>query len=88
MRRQYTATATLNYGSIGANSTASLDVTVTGAQVGDNAMANPLYALEDNLIFCCRVSAANTVCIRVHNTSGGAIDPASGDWRVTVFSFA
>ena len=83
-----TNTATLNYASIASNATATLTITVTGAVVGDMVIITPPSTLEDGLIYCGGVTVADTVCIRVHNTSGGAIDPASATWRATAISWA
>ena len=83
-----TATATLDFASIAAGASETLTITVTGAAVGDAAIASAPAGFEDGLVICCWVSAANTVSVRVHNVSAGAIDPASGTWRATVISFA
>lgn len=79
-----TATASLDFGSISANTTANLTITVTGAEVGDHVWLVPPATLEDGVIHCGGVTAADTVCVRLHNTSGGAINPAAATWRATV----
>jgi hypothetical protein len=33
------------------------------------------------------VTAADTVTIRIHNGSGGSVNPASATWRATVTTF-
>lgn len=81
------ATASLNFPSIAANSVAALTMTVTGATTGSSVEVGAPSTLEANLTFCGFVSAANTVTIRVHNGSGGAIDPAAATWRATVTTF-
>lgn len=78
-------TATLDFSSIGSNSTETLYITVTGSEVGDHVIIVPPSTLEDGLIYCSGVTSADTVCVRVHNTSGGSINPASATWRATVF---
>jgi hypothetical protein len=83
----FSATATLDFPSIGANSTEQLTMTVTGAQVGDSVHLGAPSTLESGLNFCGFVSAANTVTIRVHNSTGGSIDPVSATWRATVIDF-
>lgn len=80
--------ATLDFPSIAANGSQSLTITVTGAVSGDAAIASPPATLNANLSFVAYVSAADTVTIRIHNNTGGAIDPASATWKVTVFDFA
>jgi len=83
----YSATATLDFPSIGANDTAALTMTVTGAAVGDSVELGAPSTIEAGLVWCGFVSATNTVTVRVHNTSGGAVDPASATWRATVTDF-
>lgn len=80
-------TQTLNFPSIAANSIQELTMTVTGAQVGASVHLGAPSTLEANLIAFGFVSATNTVKIRLQNSSGSAIDPASATWRATVFNF-
>lgn len=79
------ASATLDFGSIAAGTTAELTVTVTGAATTDDVTANPASSLEAGLVWSAVVTSANTVTIRVANVTTGAIDPASRSWRVRVF---
>jgi hypothetical protein len=83
----WTVTATLDFPNIAHNTSEELTVTVTGAAVGDTVMLGAPSTIEAGLIFCGYVSATDTVTIRVHNSTGGAVDPASNDWRVTVLQF-
>lgn len=83
-----TATATLNFPSIPSNSVAVLTMTVTGANAGDAVFVGAPATLEAHLIAFGFVSAANTVTIRLHNGSGGAVDPASATFRATVFNYS
>jgi hypothetical protein len=80
----------LNYGSIAAGGEETLTVTVTGAattgtpsvQLGWSA------ALEDGIVVKqAWVSGADTVSVRVRNTTAGAIDPAAVTCRATVMAF-
>ena len=80
-------TATLDFPSISSNSIEVLTMTVTGAEVGDTVMLGAPSTIEDNLIWTGFVSAADTVSIRMHHTSGSAIDPASATWRATVIKY-
>jgi hypothetical protein len=81
------ATATLDFGSIGSNGTETLTITVTGAVAGDSVFLGCPAGLDAGLVFCASVTAANTVTVRMHNSSGGSIDPASGTFRATVIRF-
>lgn len=79
------ATATLDFGSIGAGAVAELTIPLTGAVAGDSVAVAAPAALEAGLVFSAFVSAADTVSLRVGNLTAGAIDPASADWTVSVF---
>lgn len=61
-------------------------VTVTGAALGDFVLIAPPYDLQDMLLTA-YVQATNTVEVRLQNESGGAINLASGTWKVVVFPF-
>ena len=76
------ATGTLDFSSIAANTTAELTITVTGAVVGDTCSATPNGAPEAGLVWSAYVSSANTVTVRLGNTTTSSIDPASRSWRV------
>lgn len=58
-------------------------VTVTGAVLGDFAMASFSVALT-NITVTAWVSASNTVSVRFQNESGGTVDLASGTMRALV----
>jgi hypothetical protein len=62
-------------------------MTVTGAAVGDAVFLGAPSGLETDLTFSGYVSATNTITVRLHNASGGSIDPASATWRATVIKF-
>ena len=81
------ATATLDFPSIGSNDTETLTITVTGAVAGDSVFLGCPAGLDAGLIFCASVTAADTVTVRMHNSSGGSIDPASATFRATVIRF-
>ena len=81
------ATATLDFPSISSNDTHTLTITVTGAVAGDSVFLGVPAGLNAGLIFCASVTAADTVTVRMHNSSGGSVDPASGTFRATVIRF-
>lgn len=83
--KRVTATASLNFPSIAAGTVSVLTITVTGAATGDSVALGPPSGLESNLIAFGRVSAADTVTVRLYNPTGSAIDPAAATWRATVF---
>lgn len=76
--------ATLDFPSIAAGATSELTITVTGAAAGDVVYLGPPSGLEAGLAASARVSAANTVTVRMHNTTGGSINAASATWRARV----
>lgn len=86
-----TGTAVQDFASVATGAaTSAVDVTVTGAAVGDVAVADISTgsgASADASRYCvfARVRAANTVAVWVLNFSGGAVDLASGTIRVWVY---
>lgn len=57
-------------------------LTITGAAVGDTVVMNPPAAgLTAGLgLLSCRVSATDTVKVRIANLSAGTVDEPSGTW--------
>lgn len=83
----WSATATLNFGSIAPAEQADITITVTGASVGDSVSLGLPAAPTSGIVFNAWVSASNTVTIRATNITAAAIDPASATYRATVMSF-
>lgn len=86
-RTIHTKTATLDFGSISGGATAELTVSISGASVGDVVVVGPPSVIETGLVWCCYVSSLNTVTIRLHNSTGSPVDPASASWRVAVIKY-
>lgn len=61
----------------------SPNITITGAAFGDSVDVLAPYTLA-GVAATGYVSAANTVNIRLHNSTGGAVNLASGNWSVVV----
>ena len=60
---------------------ADLSVTVTGVETTDLVEAIPPADLEAGVVpILCRVSAANTVILRLHNPTAGTVNGASKTW--------
>jgi hypothetical protein len=78
--------ATLDFPSVAAAGSQDLTISVPGAAVGDD-VAGPFQnaAPPAGLIRTAWVSAKDVVTVRVQNVTAGAIDPASGEYRVIVF---
>ena len=80
-----TNTATLDFGSVSAQSFADLTITVTGAATGDAvALGTPTTAIPAGIAYTAWVSATDTVTVRSHNYTSGPLDPASGTFRATI----
>ena len=79
-----TNTAALDFGSIAANTTAELTITLAGVSPGMSVQVSPEGAPEAGLLWSGYVSAAGTVTVRLGNVTSGAIDPALRTWRATV----
>jgi alpha-D-ribose 1-methylphosphonate 5-triphosphate diphosphatase PhnM len=79
-----TATATLDFASIAAQTCSGMTVTVTGATENDAVALGAPASIEAGLSWSGRVSAADTVTIRLCNVTASPIDPASADWSVVV----
>lgn len=74
-------------GQIGGQAGVDRTVTVTGAAVGDVAMASPqttLGATGIALVWCAWVSSANTVTVRLVNSGTGAVSVNTVAWNVVV----
>lgn len=86
--KHYSTTATLNFGSVSAHSSAELTITVTGAAVGDVCYGSPNLALVSGFTWSVYCAAANTITVRVLNGTAGALDPdgaGGATWRVDVW---
>jgi len=78
-------TVSVNPPSIGANSSATLTVTITGVEPGDRVFLTPPDTFEDDLIFQgAAVTATDTVTIKIRNVSGGTVDGGALDWNYLV----
>lgn len=82
-----TASATLDFPSIVAQSTTNLTITVTGADTNSVVMIGLPAGFEGGLGATGFVSSTNTVSIIVVNPTVGAIDPASAAFRATVINY-
>lgn len=85
-------TVSVTVGTVAAEAAADVDVTVTGAQLGDLVQIAPRdAAMEASLIYNAWVSAANTVTIRMTNinaAAGAALSGSTSNWDYIVMSTA
>lgn len=76
--------ATWNAGSIADGDEEAKEITVTGAALGDYAVASLSIDIAD-LVLDAQVTAANTVTCVLANNTGSAVDLASATVYVRVF---
>lgn len=82
-------TISVNPASIPAVSSAETGVTISGAAVGDIIIMNVPASLETGLAYSgVRVSAADTVQVRLTNVTAGAVDGAALTWSYTIIRIA
>lgn len=81
------ASAALDFPSIASGASADLTITVTGAAIGDSVSLGLPASPMTGITFNGFVSSADTVSVRAHNYTAGALDPASATYRATVIKF-
>lgn len=74
--------ASLDPASVAATSVADQTFTVTGLTTDDTVFVNPPAMTAGMNVGYARVSAADTLQVRFHNTTAVAIDEAAADWRI------
>lgn len=79
------ASASLNFPEVAAAGQQELTITVAGAATGDAVALAPPATLTAGLVATGRVSAANTVTVRLVNVTAEAIDPPAATWGARVF---
>lgn len=82
-KKGFNQTATLDFGSVAAQTQTGLTVTVTGVRAGDSVHVTPTADIS-GIIFAGVVTAADTVTVYAKNFSAGAVNPASQTYRVLV----
>ena len=76
-----TGTVSVDLPSIANAAVGEVTLTISGAAAGDVVVLSAPATLTAGLAPCgARVTAANTVKLRVANLSGGAVDEAAGTW--------
>jgi hypothetical protein len=81
----YSATATIDFGSLGTDGTATDTITVTGAETGDTVILQPQQI--DSVALFGHVSSSDTVTVTAINHTAGTVDPASTSIRATAIKF-
>lgn len=67
---------------VNASTTGDTDITVTGAAVGDLVEIIPNAALQAGLSWSARVKTADTVTLRIANSTAGNLTPNAVDWTI------
>lgn len=85
LMKGFTERETLDYPAVGIAAQGYFDVTITGAQVGDRVVVGvPTVAQFDGVLYFGVVTAINTVRLGLFNHSGAGVNPASGEFLITV----
>lgn len=83
---EISGSATLDFPSTNGSNKSDLTITVTGAAEGDVvSLGVPNGSVLDHSCYTAWVSATNQVTVRFSNYGTGALDPASGVFKVKVF---
>jgi len=85
--RTLTTTAALNFGLVGSNSTASLNVTVTGCALNDIVLLGLPSVVCQGLSFFGHVTTGSVVEVDAVNATNGNITQSSQTYRVTVIGY-
>jgi hypothetical protein len=87
LRRNLYGSKTWDPVSISDGAATSVDVTVTGAVIGNFCVAQLTTLTADDVTISAHVTATNTVRVVIVNHTGGALDVSSGTVSVSVFIF-
>lgn len=85
--KHLTGTGTLDFGTVAANTSSDLTITVTGAATEDTvALGVPNGSVVADTSYTAWVSSANTVTVRLNNhATSTSANPASGTFRADVW---
>ena len=80
--KHFSGTTALVLGTINAQTVATADITVTGAEPGDQVYATPTSGTPGaNLVWSATMTASNTATVRVANCTSGNIVTTNRTWR-------
>jgi hypothetical protein len=85
--RTLTTTATINFGLVNSNSTASITATVTGCAINDIVLLGLPSVVCQGLSFFGHVTTGNLVEIDAVNATNGNITQSSQTYRITVIGY-
>lgn len=82
-------TVSVDPASLAASTCAETQITISGATSGDVVIMNPPASLDTGITFSgARVSAADTVQVRLCNVTAGAINDSARTWTYALLRFA
>jgi hypothetical protein len=84
LRKVLEGSAPLDFPSIPAGGIATLTMAIAGAQPGSEVLLGAPASLEAGLLAFGLVTAADTVTVRLYNSTAAAVDPAPATWKASV----
>jgi hypothetical protein len=81
------ATTSLNFGSVGANSSTSITVAMTGVNLNDLVLLGLPNAISEGLTFFGHVVAADQVHVDAVNATGSSKTQSAATFRITVIGY-
>lgn len=85
VQRTLAVVATLDFPSIAAAGTQTLNVTCPGAVTGDVVAIGLPGTVNAGVVFDARVSAADTITVRASNITASPVNPDSATYEFVVF---
>ena len=85
--RTLTTTASLNFGSVGSNSSTSITVAVTGCAINDLVLLGLPSAVCEGLSFFGHVVTANQLHVDAINATNGSMTQSAQTYRITVIGY-
>jgi hypothetical protein len=85
--RTLTTTASINFGSVGSNSSTSITVAVTGCAINDIVLLGMPSAVCEGLSFFGHVVTGNQIHVDAINATNGSIAQSAQTFRITVIGY-
>jgi len=85
--RTLTTTASINFGSVGSNSSTSITVTVTGCAINDIVLLGLPTAICEGLTFLGHAVAGNQIHVDAVNATNGSVIQSAQTFRITVIGY-
>jgi len=85
--RTLTTTASINFGSVGSNSSSSITVAMSGVNINDLVLLGLPSAISEGLTFFGHVVAADQVHVDAVNATGSSKTQSAATFRITVIGY-